>query len=172
MPSNVTITQTDAARNLGVIFDSSLTVSDHISSLSKSCFLAIRDLRRIRSTLDYTTAQTIATFLIHSKVDYCNSLFLNFPHFQRIVFNSFLTPPLALFLKLLNPLIFHPFSNHYVSSKSTNAFTTKFSQLPTKPSYSTNPPIFTIFFMPNLTLLLVHQLPLLVNAPQSTLALK
>jgi hypothetical protein len=38
MPSNVTITPTDAARNLGVIFDSSLTMSDHISSVSKSCF--------------------------------------------------------------------------------------------------------------------------------------
>ena len=54
MPSNVTITPTDAARNLGVIFDSSLTMSDHISSVFKSCFLAIRDLRRIRNTLDYS----------------------------------------------------------------------------------------------------------------------
>jgi len=35
------------------------------------------DLRRIRNTLDYSSAQTIATSLIHSKVDYCNSLFLN-----------------------------------------------------------------------------------------------
>jgi len=54
MPSNVTINP--SARNLGVIFDSSLTMSDHISSVSKSCFLSIRDLRRIRSTLDSTTA--------------------------------------------------------------------------------------------------------------------
>ena len=30
MPSNVTIIPTDAARYLGVIFDSSLTMSDHI----------------------------------------------------------------------------------------------------------------------------------------------
>ena len=66
MPSNVTITPTDSARNLGVIFDSSLTFSDHISSVSKSCFLSIRDLRRIRNTLDHSTAQTIATSLIHS----------------------------------------------------------------------------------------------------------
>jgi len=52
MPSNVTITQSDSARKLGVIFGSSLTMSDHISSVSKSCFLSIRDLRRIRNTLD------------------------------------------------------------------------------------------------------------------------
>ena len=70
VPANVTITLVQSARNLGVIFDSSLTMSDHISTVSKSCFLAIRDLRRIRSTLDNTTAQTIAKSLIHSKVDY------------------------------------------------------------------------------------------------------
>ena len=67
-------------------------MSDHISAVSKSCFLAIRDLRRIRSTLDYTTAQTIATSLIHSKVDYCNSLFLNLPRGQldrlQLILNS------------------------------------------------------------------------------------
>jgi len=56
---------------------STLSISDHISPVSKSCFLSIRDLSRIRNTLDYTTAHTIATFLIHSKFDYCNSLFLN-----------------------------------------------------------------------------------------------
>jgi len=74
MPSNVTITPSDSAFNLGVIFDSSLTMSDHISSMSKSCFLSICDLRRIRNIIDLTTAKTIATSLIHSKVDYCNSL--------------------------------------------------------------------------------------------------
>ena len=92
MPSNVAITPTDAARNLGVIFDSSLTMSDHISSVSKSCFLSIRDLRRIRNTLDHQTAKTIATSLIHSKLDYCNSLFLNLPRSQldrlELILNS------------------------------------------------------------------------------------
>jgi len=92
MPSNVTITPTNSARNLGVIFDSSLTFSEHISSVSKSCFLSIRDLRRIRNTLDYSSAQTIATSFIHSKVDYSNSLFLNLPRCQldrlQLILNS------------------------------------------------------------------------------------
>jgi len=72
MPSNVIIKPTHAARNLGVILDSALSVSDHISSVYKSCFLSIRDLRRMRNTLDYSTAHTIATYLIHSQLDYCN----------------------------------------------------------------------------------------------------
>jgi len=49
-----------------------------ISSISKSCFLNIRDQRRIRNTIDQTTVCTIAT----SKIDYCNSLLLNLPATQ------------------------------------------------------------------------------------------
>ena len=147
-------------------------MSDYTLSVSKSCFLAIRDLHRIRKTLDYTTAQTIATSPIHSKVGYCNSLFLNLPRAQLDLFNSFLTLPLALFLKLLNSPMFHPFSNHYIGLKSINTFITKFYQSPTKHSSFTNPPISTIFYRSSLTLLLVLQLPLLLNAPQSTFVLK
>ena len=77
MPSSTSIKLVASARNLGVIFDSNLSFSDHISYISKTCFAHIRDLRRIRNTLDHTTACTIATSLIHSKLDYCNSLFLN-----------------------------------------------------------------------------------------------
>ena len=77
MPSSTSIKPVASARNLGVIFNSNLSFSDHISYISKSCFVHIRDLRRIRNTLDHTTACTIATSLIHSKLDYCNSLFLN-----------------------------------------------------------------------------------------------
>ena len=77
MPSSTSIKPVASARNLGVIFDSNLSFSDHISDISKTCFAHIRDLKRIRNTLDHTTACTIATSLIHSKLDYCNSLFLN-----------------------------------------------------------------------------------------------
>jgi hypothetical protein len=39
----------------------------------------MRDLRRLRPILDQTAARNIATALIRSKLDYCNSLFLNIP---------------------------------------------------------------------------------------------
>src|SRR6218665_2204051 len=69
---------TDApVRNLGVTFDPHLSFSNHISNLSRSCFMHIRDLRRIRPVLDFKTASTIATSIVHSKLDYCNSLFLS-----------------------------------------------------------------------------------------------
>ena len=88
--NDITLTLVDSARNLGVIFDSNLTFSQHISAISKSCFHDIRDLVRIRNTADLTTARTIATS--HSKVDYCNSLLLNLPATQtnrlQLVLNS------------------------------------------------------------------------------------
>jgi len=76
-----------------VVFDSTLSMSDHISSASKSCSLSIRDRRRIRNTLDNTiTAHAIATSLIHSKLDYCISPSLNLPQSQlnriQLIFNS------------------------------------------------------------------------------------
>ena len=90
--SNTTIQPVSSARNLGIIFDSNLSFSDHISYISKSCFSHIRDLRRIRNTLDHKTACTIATSLIHSKLDYCNSLYLNISNQQlnrlQLILNS------------------------------------------------------------------------------------
>jgi len=69
---------THSARNLGFIFDEHLTFSDQISYISKACYYHIRfrQLRCIRPYLDSTIACTIATSLVHSKLDYCNSLYL------------------------------------------------------------------------------------------------
>ena len=79
IPSNHPITSTDSVRNLDFIFDSSLTFSKQISSLSNACNYHIHDLRHIRQTLDLKTAYVIATSLVHSKLDYCNSFYLNLP---------------------------------------------------------------------------------------------
>ena len=64
-------------RNIGVVFDSDLNFCQHISQVCKSCFYHIRDLRRIRSHISISTAKTISTALISSRLDYCNSLVNN-----------------------------------------------------------------------------------------------
>ena len=92
LPNTINLSPVDSARNLGIIFDKNLTFAQHISSVSKACFLNIRDLRRIRQTIDHATACTIATSLIHSKIDFCNSLLLNLPTTQtnclQLILNS------------------------------------------------------------------------------------
>ena len=55
---------TDSARNVSFIFDEHLAFSDQISAL------------------DFKTASTIATSVIHSKLHYCNSLYYNLTQSQ------------------------------------------------------------------------------------------
>src|SRR6218665_1771257 len=58
----------------------------------------IRDLRRIRPTLDLKTAFTFATSIVHAKLDYCNSLFLNIDvtQIKRLQAFRMLSPVLLL----------------------------------------------------------------------------
>ena len=80
--TNTVIHPTSTARNLGFLFDNNLSFDNQISSVCKSSNWHIHDLWRIRSTLDLNTTRTIATSLVHSKLDYCNSLYLNLPAYQ------------------------------------------------------------------------------------------
>ena len=68
-----------SAKNLGFIFDSTLSFSKQISYLPSACHYHIRDLRRIRHILDSTTATTLATALVQSRLDYCNFLYHGLP---------------------------------------------------------------------------------------------
>ena len=80
--NNSSLDTTHSARNLGFIFDEPLTFSDQISSVFKSCYCHIRQLRCIRPYLDTKTAPTIATSIVHSMLDYCNSFYHNLPMCQ------------------------------------------------------------------------------------------
>ena len=61
-------------KNLGVIFDSTLSMSKHVSLVRSSCFYHIRDFSRIRRILSKSVAVTLANALVGSRLDYCNSL--------------------------------------------------------------------------------------------------
>ena len=63
-----------SARNLGVIFDKNFTFCSHISVVCNSCFYHMRDLRLIRRHLELDSAKLLATALVSSCLDYCNSL--------------------------------------------------------------------------------------------------
>ena len=69
------VVPTSTARNLGFIFDKSLSLKEHISSVCKSCFFHIKDLKRIRKHVDRNVAICLANALVSSRIDYCNSLF-------------------------------------------------------------------------------------------------
>lgn len=68
------ISNSPSIRNLGVTFDSSMTMCDHITALSRSIHWQLYNLNRIRKHLDTDTCHNIVRTLILSKLDYCNSL--------------------------------------------------------------------------------------------------
>ena len=95
---------------------------------TKSCsFAHIRDLRRIRNNLDHTTACTIATSLIHSKLYYFKSLFLNHNCQQTNRLQLILNSTARAVTKHLNTIISLLISSLSTGSKSHNAYNTKFS---------------------------------------------
>ena len=73
--SSSIISPSTSVRNLGVVFDSNLTFSNHISSICKSCRFAISQLRRVRQSLDLSTSIILANSLVSSRLDFCNSLY-------------------------------------------------------------------------------------------------
>ena len=74
-----------SAKNLGVLFDSSLNFRKHISQTCRACFYHIRDMRQTRKSLSLDLAKQIAVALVSSKLDYCNSLFHNMSSFAIIL---------------------------------------------------------------------------------------
>ena len=63
-----------SARNLGAIFDKNFNFRSHISAICSSCIYHIQDLRRIRRHLNLDIAKLLASALVSSHLDYCNSL--------------------------------------------------------------------------------------------------
>lgn len=68
---------TTRAKNLRVIVDVNLSFKDHISKVISLCFLILRILRKIKFLLPEESLKTVVTALILSRLDYCNSLYIN-----------------------------------------------------------------------------------------------
>jgi len=72
--AGVDISLSPTIKSLGVVLDSRLTFSDHVTQVAKSCNYHISAIRYIRHLLSIDTAQTFACSLVNSRLDYCNSL--------------------------------------------------------------------------------------------------
>ena len=76
------ISPAQSVKNLGVVFDSNFTFSDHVSQVIKSTRVHARDLYRIYPLLDLKTSVLLENALVSSRLDYCNSLFLLLTDFE------------------------------------------------------------------------------------------
>ena len=64
----------NTAKNLGVSFDKNFSFRTHINNVCRLSYYHIRDLCRIRKHLNLDQAKCLATALVSSRLDYCNSL--------------------------------------------------------------------------------------------------
>ena len=113
-----------------------LTFSDQISAISQACYYLIRQLRCIRPYLDSNTTRTIATSIVHSKLDYCNSLYYNLPKSQITRLQQIQNSPARAVVKAPKSCHITPIFAVLTGSKGPNASNTNSSHLPTKSSQS------------------------------------
>ena len=76
------VSPAQSVQNLGVVFDSNFTFSNHVSQVITYTRVQARHLHRIRPLLDLNTSLLLANALMSSRLDYCNSLFLSLTDFE------------------------------------------------------------------------------------------
>ena len=72
----------NCVRNLGVWFDSMLSMETHINKVCSSGFYFLHNLRRIRKYLSQDCLVTLIHAFVTSRLDYCNSLIYGLPQCQ------------------------------------------------------------------------------------------
>ena len=78
----VTIEPTGSARNIGVLFDSTLSMSGHINNTCRTAFFHLRNISKIRTHLDSDSLKSVVHALVTNKLDMYNSLYTGLPQQQ------------------------------------------------------------------------------------------
>ena len=72
--------QSSVVRNLGVWFDASMFMQEHITRVVQASYLSIRNIYRIRAVLTPDSLKTVVHAFITARIDYnCNSLLIGLP---------------------------------------------------------------------------------------------
>ena len=66
---------TSCTKNLGVIFDNTMNMNDHISLICRKSFNEIRSISTIRKYLTLDATKSIVQALVCARVDFNNSLY-------------------------------------------------------------------------------------------------
>ena len=75
------IQPSSSSRNIGVVFDSTMSMLPHVKSVCKSAFYHLRNISRIRKLLSTETTETLVHAFVTSKLDHCNSLLYGVPKY-------------------------------------------------------------------------------------------
>ena len=73
------IVPNESASCLGVAITRDLSFEKQVSNTCRKCFFQLRQLRRVRRSLDKSSAATLIHAFVTSRIDYCNSLLAGSP---------------------------------------------------------------------------------------------
>ncbi len=68
------VDSSSSVRNLGVLFDSNLSIDGHVSSIFKTEFFHLKILSKLRPMLSMSNAEMLINAFMTSRLDYCNDL--------------------------------------------------------------------------------------------------
>ena len=76
---NEMISPSKSARNIGVIFDSTMSMEPQVNSICKSAFYHLRNITKIRKFMSLQTTELVVHAFVTSKIDSFNSLLIGLP---------------------------------------------------------------------------------------------
>ena len=89
---NTSVNISTSARNIGVLFDNKLTMSEHINYLCKSASFSLRKIGSIRKFINQKACAQLVHSVVTTKIDYANSLLYGIPDYQfkriQMILNS------------------------------------------------------------------------------------
>ena len=76
------IEHSNTVRNLGVLFDQTLSFGEHVNKLCKSSHYHLRHISKIRKYLNENSTEMLVHAFVSSRLDYCNALLIGLPKYQ------------------------------------------------------------------------------------------
>ena len=70
---NASVFSSKKVRDLGVMFDSEMTMASHVGNIVCSMYMQMKSIGRIRHHLDQATCAKVVMALVTSRLDYANS---------------------------------------------------------------------------------------------------
>ena len=76
---SIVVSPSNPVKYLGIQMDSLLNLESHVNLISQKAYYHLRNISKIRKTLDISSARSLVQSLVISRIDYCNSLLTSFP---------------------------------------------------------------------------------------------
>ena len=83
---DATVEPTSSARNIGAVFNDTMSFEEHVNHLCWTASYHIRNISRVRPSLSIDSTKTLVHALVTSCLDHCNSLLYGLPDYliQRL----------------------------------------------------------------------------------------